>query len=194
MWSLLKKKRAPLAIVACLWFTSCGYTLNHRIKDTFTTSTGIFIPVFDNKTDQTGAEIVFTNALIRELQSHSEIVYTQRKPGCLVLQGIITHVDVVPTANTIPGFQGLQSYRRIPSEVGVHVAIVFSLYDTAKNQMLWSKELNGFRRVTMLTSRTYDYQSPSSVGLLDQSIVQNSYSDVAPLITRDMYDEMVQLF
>jgi hypothetical protein len=193
MW-LSPKIRSLTGLLFFLLFTSCGYTLNHRLKDTFKSSTGIFVPVFDNRTSQTGAEIVFTNALIQELQSHSEIVYTDRRPGCLVLQGVVTHVDVVPTANTIPGYAGLQSYRRIPSELGVRVAILFTLFDSFKNQIVWSKELSGFRRVTTLTSRTFDYQAPSSVGMLDQSIVENSYADVAPLITRDFYDEMVQLF
>jgi hypothetical protein len=196
MWSWVTKSTAYL--LGGLLLTSCGYTLNHRLKDNFISasgeSKGIFIPVFDNKTEQTGAEIIFTNALIRELESHSEVVVSNRQAGSLILQGIVTKIDVVPTANSDLGFKGLQFYRRIPSELGIRVNISFTLVDAATNRSLWGKEISGFRRVSGLVSRTYDYQAPSAVGPITQSIIESTFPDIARLIMRDMYDEMVLLF
>ena len=40
-----------LGIFTALILTQCGYTLQHRLKDVFTDSKGIFVPVFDNKTN-----------------------------------------------------------------------------------------------------------------------------------------------
>lgn len=195
MWFWLNR----ILFSACLLsFVGCGYTLNHRLKSTFQgeggTSKSIFVPVMDNRTSQTGAEIIFTNALIRELASHSEVTVGNGRKGSLVLQGTVLRVDIVPTANSDLGFKGLQPYRRIPSELGVRVSILFNLSDGDLNKPLWAKELTGFRRVGGLVNRTYDYQAPSAIGPITQSLVESIYPEIARLIMRDMYDEMVLLF
>ena len=43
-------------------------------------------------------------------------------------------------------------------------------------------------------NRTYNYEAPSSIGLLTQSLIDSSYSDIARDIMRDVYDEMVEVF
>lgn len=196
MWSWINF--SCIAILFLSFLSSCGYTLNHRLKGMFASPNGesraIFVPVFDNQTEETGCETVFTNALIRELNSHREVVVTDRSNSDLLLSGTITKVEVIPTANSDLGFKGLQFYRRIPSELGIRVTIAFTVTEKNTQKVLWSKELTGFRRVGAPMNRTYDYQSPSSVGLITQSVVESHFAEVARLIMSDMYDEMVQLF
>ncbi len=176
-----------------LGLCSCGYTLNHRLKNVFHTERGIYVPVFDNMTDQTGAEIIFTNAMIRELASRHEIILSSRKEGGLELHGSLVRIDVVPTIQSALGFGGLQSYRRIPTEIGISVTMLLSLIDD-KGKVIWAKQLVGFRRVDGLLTRTYDYQAASSVGMYTQSLVESVYPEIADLIVRDAYDEMIELF
>lgn len=181
-------------LLALLWLPACGYTLRYRLKDTFSDARGIFVPVFNNFSDEVGAERVFTNALIRELQSRGEIVISSRDQKGLELIGTLTKVDVVPTAYTDRDFKGLASFRRLPSEYGVTVDLSLILRDPKNGQVLWQNGFTGFRRVQPPLDRTYDFQAPSSVGPSTQSIVELRFADVARDIMRDVYDDMVDIF
>ncbi len=154
----------------------------------------VYVPVFDNDSNETGAEVVFTNALIRELQSRGEIVVTHRQKGALELHGVITGISYSPTAFTAFGFQGLEADRRLPSEIGVGVSLSLTLTDPQNGKSLWHNSFSGFRRVSMPDNRTYDFQAPSSLGLQTQSLIDSEYSDIAGDIMRDVYDDMVELF
>src|SRR5258708_4863845 len=59
-------------LMSGLFLSSCGYTLNHRLKEVFREDRSLFVPVFDNLTDETGVELVFTNALLREIKSRGQ--------------------------------------------------------------------------------------------------------------------------
>lgn len=183
-----------LAVVLLL-LPHCGYTLRHRLKDSFSHPKGIFVPVFDNHSDETGAEQLFTNALIRELLSRNEVVVTDKKRAGLELRGTIHAIDSSATSHTPYGFEGrLQPYRQLPSEIGVRVTLWLGLVDLSNGNLLWQKSFDGFRRVNAPLNRSYDFQAPSSIGLTTQSIVRSIFPDIARAIMRDVYDEMVELF
>lgn len=172
----------------------CGYTLSHRLKDTFHDKRGIFVPVFDNYTEEIGAERVFTNALIRELQSRGEIVISSRAQGALELRGEIARINVEATALTEKGFDGLADFRRIPSETGIKVEVGLRLIDPKDGRQLWASSFSGFRRVLAPVDRTRDYQAASATGPITQSIIETKFNDIARDIVRDVYDEMIELF
>jgi hypothetical protein len=172
----------------------CGYTLSHRLKGPFLSPNGIFIPVFENQTDEVGAERVFTDALIRELQSRGQVTLSTREQGALELRGVLRTLTYTPTAYTVPRYQGLQAFERMPSEIGVTALISLSLIDPKSHQILWSGDFTDFRRVQAPTNRTYNFESPSSVALLTQSTIEARYIDLAHDIVRDVYDDMVELF
>jgi len=172
----------------------CGYTLSHRLKDTFADQRGIFVPVFENHSEEVGVERVFTNALIRELQSRGEILMSTRENGGLELFGTLTRVEVVPTAWSDRGIKGLRDNRRLPSEVGIEVALKLVLMDPKEKKVLWQGYFTGRRRVEAPLNRTYTYEAPSAVAMITQSIAESRYSDVARDIMRDVYDEMVEIF
>jgi hypothetical protein len=174
--------------------SGCGYTLQHRLKEGFTNPQGIYVPVFTNLTDEIGAERVLTDAFIRELQSRGGIVITQRRPGAYEVRGTITGISYTPTALTPLSFGGLQDYRRLPTEISVVITVGFELVDPAKDKVLWSGSYSNFRRVAAVLSRTYDYESPSSLGLIQQSLIESQYAGIARDIMRDAYDSMLELF
>ncbi len=173
----------------------CGYTLNHRLTDAFERSKqGIFVPVFTNVTEEVGAERVFTNALIRELQSRGEVTLIGRDQALAVLEGTVTSITYGPTAYTDQDFRGLQSYRRLPSEYGVTVELALRLIDAKGKNLLWSNSFRSFQRLAAPVSRTYSYEGASATGLIAQSIIDGSYESIARNIMRDVYDEMVEIF
>jgi len=172
----------------------CGYSLSHRLRDVFQDTRGIFVPVFDNVTDEIGAEAIFTNALIRELRSRGEIVMKSREEGALELSGGITSIQVTQNAATQKGFGGLAFFRQLPTEVGISVELSLSLKDPNDHRVLWSNTFRGYRVLSTPIDRTQNYQAPSSLGETTRSLIRLTYSDIARDMMRDVYDDMVELF
>lgn len=187
-------KFACLALLLSVWlFTpACGYRLKVPANPLFVRSNGIFVPVFTNESDEVGAERVFTDALIREIQQRSDIVLADRETGSAELRGKIQAIDYSSTSSSALGFKGLQSYRRVPTEMGVRVTLVLSLFETGTDRKLWEKSFFGFRRVNAPLNRTSNYQAPSHVGPYTQSLIESLYYDIARDIMRDVYDEMME--
>jgi hypothetical protein len=183
------------ASALALLLSACGYTLNHRLTPTFEgVRRGVFIPVFTNNTDEVGAEAVFTNALIRELESRGELRVTDREAAQAVLEGTINAIRSSHTAYTDPNFRGLQSYRRIPAEYEVVVDVSLRLIEKSSGRVLWGNSFSSFQRLAAPISRTYSHEGASSTGLITQSIIDSSYGNLARNIMRDVYDDMVEIF
>lgn len=175
-------------------FWGCGYSLNHRLQDSFQISKGLFVPVFDNKTQEVGSEIFFTNALIRELVSHGEVVVPEKKEGILELRGTVTQVSRLVEVQSAAGLKGLQAYQRIPDQIGVRAFVHIELFDPKTNTVKWAREFSSYRRVSAPLDRTTDSASPSSLGLITESLIENSYALIARDMMRDVYDSMVEVF
>jgi len=182
------------SVLAITALGGCGYTLSHRLKGEFQSSRGLFVPVFDNLTEETGAERIFTNALIRELESHGNLVMDHKGVDGMELKGTVVGISYAPSVLSNFDHKGLQSYRRLPVELGLNVVLSLSLVDTRTNKVLWSNTFSGFRRVEAPVNRTYDFEAPSSLGLTTLSLVESRYQDVARDIMRDVYDAMVEFF
>ncbi len=174
--------------------SGCGYSLQHRLKEGFDNPIGLYVPVFENTTDEIGAERVFTDAFIRELQSRGGTVITQRKPGAYEVRGVIQSISYTPTNLTPMAFQGLEDYRRLPTEIVVEAGVGLSLVDPATQKVFWSGSFSNFRRVPAELSRTKNYQSPSSLGILQQSLIESQYPAIARDIMRDVYDSILEQF
>lgn len=172
----------------------CGYQLRVPVNDVFLHPKGISVVTFDNRSEEVGAERVFTNALIREIQNRREIVLVSPEESGAIIHGTIASIAIGPTASTGLGFKGLQPYKRIPTEIGVKVTLNLVLEEVGTKRTLWSKSFTGFRRVNAPINRTSDYQSPSSLGLTTQSLWESLYTDVAQVIMQDVYDEMMENF
>jgi hypothetical protein len=194
---LLWFKRAAFLIF--IGFTGCGYTLNHRLKETFAYSNGIFVPVFTNSTEETGAEMIFTNAFIRELESHGEKTTNNKDESGIQIRGTLSAISYGVEAFTGTGYKGshgaqyngLQSYARIPDQIGVRVTIFLEVIDSQTKKVRWSKAFEEYRRVSAPLDRVSDQDAPSSVGLITQSIIESSYPEIARNIMRNIYDQMV---
>lgn len=181
-----------LTIALGLMLTQCGYTLNHRLKETFDAKgKGVFIPVFTNQTEEVNLGIVFTNALIRELESHGEKNVSKKENAGLEIRGVITDVtqklEIPSTANT------LYDYSQVPDQIGVRVYMRIEIWDPVSNQKRWENRFEQYRRVSAPLNRLTDKDAPSSLGPITQSIIEASYPDIARDIMRDVYDLMVDL-
>ena len=178
----------------CLALAGCGYSLSHRLKEGFRNPNGVYVPVFTNNTDEVGAERVFTDAAIRELQSRGEIRIVEKTEGAYEFRGTVESIRYLHSALTPTPFGGLQNYRRLPTEIVVEVGISCQLVNPKTQEILWGGSFGGFRRVAGVLSRTQDFQAPSSLALTQQSLIESQYSGIARDIMRDMYDSTMELF
>jgi hypothetical protein len=178
-------------LAICLSISGCGYSLQGRVKPTFRPAKGIFVTVFNNQSDEVGAELVFTNALVRELESRGEVVVTDRQPGAMEFRGVVSSISYSPTTFIGAGALGLRSYRQLPSEVVVQASIQVELVNPQAKQVVWSGTFSSFRRVPMPLDRTFNYQVPSANGLITQSFIQGQFPAIARDISRDIYDSML---
>ena len=200
----LQEGKRGFWLAAALLFalSGCGYSLNHRLKEGFQNAGGVYVPVFTNRTPEIGAERVFTDAFIREMQSRGQMLITSRKPGAYELRGTVSSIqysptNLTPTTNTpvMTGAEnGLMPYRRLPTEVMVEATVQLELVDPKDGRVMWSGNFSNYRRVAGVLSRTFDYQAPSSLAILQQSLIEAQYSGIARDIMRDAYDAMVELF
>ncbi len=196
LWFKNSTKALLLAFV--LFFSGCGYTFNHRLSDKFNHPKGIYIPIFYNASDEVGAEMAFTNALIRKLLSHGEhVVYNESESG-LILKGTIQQIvsrrendQAIPAINAE---KTTYSYNHIPDKIAVNASIRLSLVETETKKEIWSQEYPGFERVSAPLSRLADKDSPSSFGLITQSKIESSYSDLARRFASAAYDGMVEIY
>src|SRR4051812_32042502 len=85
-----------LCLVLLLCLSGCGYSLNNRLKEGFENPRGIYVPVFVNSTSEVGAERVFTDAFIREMQSRG-VRITDRQPGAYEIKGSVNSINYSPT-------------------------------------------------------------------------------------------------
>lgn len=198
----LLRRVAIFNMLFCLsFFVGCGYSLNHRLKDTFQSSKQtVFVPVFTNNTEEVGSEIVFTNALIRELESHGEKLVASRNAAGLEIRGTVLGNEQKVEAFTGTGTQGersaapLQPFARIPDQIGVRVGVAIQIWDVEKNAVRWQKDFSAYRRVSAPLDRVSALDAPSSLGLITQSIIEASYPDIARDIMRQLYDQMVDVY
>lgn len=188
------KTFALLGIFFLFGLLGCGYTLNHRLQDTFKSPRGIFVPVFDNRTQEVGSEIVFTDALIRELLSHGERISEKKQEGILELRGTVTKIHREVEVQSGAGLKRLQPYQRVPDQIGVRAFVLVQLVDPQTQQIKWAQEFNAYRRVSAPLDRMMDVDAPSSLGLITESLIENSYALIARDMMRDIYDAMVEVF
>lgn len=183
-------KRTAVATLVLL-LSGCGYSLHHRLLPAFTDPRGVYVPVFTNRTEEIGAERIFTHACIREMKSRGLVRFGSPEAGAGRLEGTVEQITYAPTAYTAQGFEGLNAFRRLPTELGLNVVIHLRLLRDGKEQ--WAGRFTGFRRVEMPVDRTYDYQAPSSIGLRTQTTLELKYADIARDVMRDAYDAMVDV-
>jgi len=190
----MKAKLTCIFGLGLLMLTGCGYSLNHRLKSVFTEGP-IYVKIFDNRTDEAGAERVFTDAIIRELRARKSLtVVDSPEAATLELQGYVAGIEYAPAAFTANAFGGLQPYRRMVSDLSVRATIGFRLVNRKTQNVVWEKAFSSFRRIASPLNRTYDFEAPSSNSLLIQTLVESQYSKIAQDIIRDVYDEMIEFF
>ncbi len=175
--------------------SGCGYTLSHRVQNVFDHPKGLFVPIFANDTEELGAEMIFTNALLRELTLHQTFRVAHKKEETpLELRGVVEQINYQPTALYAPnaGVNKLQSYSNVPDQINLVARVRLELFDRDSKKVLWTQSATASRIVGAYLARTGDKEAASGFGTYTQSLIDSRYSDIARDLVRDLYDAMLE--
>ncbi len=78
-------------IILCL--QGCGYQFGYGLRSLPEGVKSVHIPIFENETYQTGAEVQFTNALIAEIHDSKIARITNQKAAEAMLKGRVIRID-----------------------------------------------------------------------------------------------------
>lgn len=183
-------------LLLLLGIEGCGYTLSHRLKNVFDQPKGVFVSIFSNETEELGAEMVFTNALLRELTLHQQFrLVNHRETTPFEIRGFLEKITYQPTAlyAPSPGVNKLQSYSTVPDQINLVATVRVELFDREAKKVIWSQSVSGSRIVSAYLARTGDKEAASGFGTYTQSLIDARYSDIARDMMRDLYDSMVEI-
>lgn len=76
-----------------LGFSACSYKLGHEDRSIPGGHKTVFVNMFENQSQEVGAEAFFTNALINELQRSGFILVTEKDSAEVVIDGLILNVQ-----------------------------------------------------------------------------------------------------
>jgi hypothetical protein len=123
----MRKKVCCLAVAVAMLAAGCGYRFAGGGDFPFGVKK-IFVPVFENRTSETGIETVFTNDFIYEFTRDGKVDVVERQDADAVFSGKISRLNTQTVARS-----GTQS----PLERRVTVYLDLNLIDGGGN-VLWT--------------------------------------------------------
>lgn len=153
MSSYVPKLYFSLQIWVCtlvlLSLTACaGYHMGDSDRQIPGGYRTVAIPVFQNKSMETGIETYFTNALVREFERGRVGKVTERSEAQTTLEGTIDSVQYVVTTqinNTLSGGGFLGPNMVLNTEYRILLATTLRLRRNSDQKILWEGTFNGER-------------------------------------------------
>jgi hypothetical protein len=138
--------------ILCFSVLSCGYQVGYGNRSLPDGVKSVHIPVFENETYQTGAEVPFTNALIAEIHDSKIARIASKKTADAVLKGRVIRVDFVQAnidsrkRDEDPKTSGIRNLPRgtvVTTEYLVRVTVEVQMFKNEK--LIWKQWLRDER-------------------------------------------------
>jgi len=189
-------------ICSLFFFTACSYQWGNRNESLPGKYSEIAVPVFKNQTQEVGAEIYFTNAIIEELSRNPSSKLTSQEYAEVVLEGEVRSLAVVGeglatfkdpancptvgTANCLPsGTELANTYR-------MDVIINIRIRRKVDRQVIWSKSLSGQR--SFASTKLAAYPGNSANPLYNQSALHINLKLMAEQMMSQAYFSLTETF
>ncbi|MBF0243361.1 MAG: hypothetical protein HQK64_12920 [Desulfamplus sp.] len=169
-------------VVATFFISSCGYTLQdgYKLPDDIKT---ISVMVFKNSSSQTGAEIIFTNALIEELMGSTTVK-------------VINHEQITNTINSINADAVIQ---------GTIISISFDALARTSYDLVYKRGINAVINLEMKSKKgdvlfaVKDLTDRESYtvyreNFMDQALIDSALKKVAKRIAKRVVSQMGDSF
>lgn len=140
--SLEEMKFAQILLLFGAWaLSSCAYNLGYGERSLPGGYNRVSVPVFQNKSEQVGIEVFFTNALIREFEQSRVARVADSDEAPVSLEGQILNVEIARTGLIAggqgSGVQNLPSDAVLSSEYRLIVYAHLRLRRKSDRQILW---------------------------------------------------------
>lgn len=141
-------KALRITLVLSLFLTGCAYRLGAASRSIPGGYKQISVPVFKNKTQETGIEVAFTNVLIQEFQRSRIARVVDNSLSEVAVVGTIDTVQYLPGAKRTAGDSStpyLPNGTVIASEYRILLNVTVKVVRQADGTELWSGTFSGER-------------------------------------------------
>jgi hypothetical protein len=166
------RKVAPIGITLLIIFSliGCGYTFVNVKKQLSPDIKKVYIPSFENQTDEPSLGVIMTNALVREFMKSGALVPAKEENADAELIGTIKSVDY---------------FNRIYNEEDRAVLVTISVHAGAKlvkgGDVVWEVSDLAY---------TEDYRIGTGAGILD-SYKEIALEDLAQKLAVEFHDRLI---
>ncbi len=126
-----------LILLGCLLLSSCGYHLRGKETNLAPEIHSVAIPIFANRTIETGIESVVTEGLVEKFVSSKRLPVAAQSSADALLMGTVTSFTTFPVAVT--------SSNQFSTEYRATVTIEFTFKDQKDGKILFREVLSDWR-------------------------------------------------
>ena len=129
-----------------LFFAGCAYHLGVGTRTIPGGHQQVSVPIFKNKTQETGIEVAFTNSLIQEFQRSHIARIVDNAISEVSIDGSIDSVQYLPGAKRVAGSSSyLPTGTVIASEYRILILVSVRVVRQSDGEVLWSGTFSGER-------------------------------------------------
>lgn len=174
--------------------TSCAYQWGYQARELPNDYKIIYLPVFQNDSDLTGIEVVFTNALKYEFKLSRAATLKGPKASQAKLVGVVKSIETLSEAqftadddnNNLPQNTVLDTIYRLVAHVDL------SLIDLNSGETVWTKKFNAEKvyDAPQLTKESVNSSNP----LYNESAKRQFLSVLAKEMMREAHSQLSERF
>ncbi|WP_347359597.1 LptE family protein [Bdellovibrio sp.] len=141
-------KAFRITLILSLFLSGCAYRLGSGTRSIPGGYKQISVPIFKNKTQETGIEVSFTNSLIQEFQRSRIARIVDNSLSEVAVIGQIDNVQYLPGAKRVAGDSSapyLPNGTVIASEYRILLTVTVKVVRQADGTELWSGSFSGER-------------------------------------------------
>jgi outer membrane lipopolysaccharide assembly protein LptE/RlpB len=137
------KPLLPFILLGALLVGSCGYQLRGRETNLPPGIHSLAIPIFSNRTDQTGVETDVTQALAAKFISSKRLAVTTRNSADALLTGTVKSFSTTPVAVT--------TSTQVSTEYRATLTIEFTFQGMKDGKVLFREEMSDWRNYPVVS-------------------------------------------
>jgi hypothetical protein len=183
-----------LTVMALTFVTaSCAYRMGYGDREIPGGYQAIAVPVFKNQTHESGIEVFFTNAMIRELERARIGRVADQASSQVTLEGRVMSVDYIPV-NTVSEREApyLPANTILNTQYRVNVVVGMSLRRNSDQRVLWEGSFS--REQSYLTPRIGIEGLTSANALYNHSARYQTIESMAADLMAEAHDRLTENF
>ncbi|MCJ8277713.1 MAG: LptE family protein [Bdellovibrionales bacterium] len=180
-----------LAFLALLSLSACAYNIGYANRSLPGGHKTVFVQMFDNTSEQVGAEPVFTQALMSELQRSGFVTVTDKNSAELIISGTILTANSAGTAS-VPTFYKTDHANQTAYSYNASMFLEYLLTVSANVQAKRSRDDKVIWQTYLQHQKNYRGSQIKKDGLRSSNALynQSAKKQTMKLVAREMMAEV----